>query len=191
MVRERQKLPLPAGFPRGWTVLTVGRWAAHERYKGADALIRAVAALHAAIPDVQLVAVGSGDDLPRLRAFAAELKIEDRVHFLEKLTDEEVAACYAHANYLRCPARRRIRAGVSRGHGLWEAGGRCRGRRRNGYRSRRRKWFPRASGRYARLSDALRKLLEDGSLRANWAKLGGNSEARIRFRTFRSRLAEF
>ena len=60
LVRERQKLPLPAGFPRGWTVLTVGRWAAHERYKGADALIRAVAALHAAIPDVQLVAVGSG-----------------------------------------------------------------------------------------------------------------------------------
>ncbi len=64
----------------------MGRWDARERYKGVDALIVAVARLRATIPDVQLVAVGSGDDLPRLRNIAAERQVADRVHFLEGLS---------------------------------------------------------------------------------------------------------
>ena len=35
------KLRLPDNFPNGRVILTVGRWAASERYKGADYLIRA------------------------------------------------------------------------------------------------------------------------------------------------------
>src|SRR5208282_72291 len=61
------ELPLPQGFPPGQVILTVGRWAASERYKGADELIGALAQLRSAFPGLHLVAVGGGDDLARLR----------------------------------------------------------------------------------------------------------------------------
>jgi phosphatidylinositol alpha-1,6-mannosyltransferase len=97
-------LPLPSTFPKGRVVLTVGRWAASERYKGADALIGVVARIHATIQDLHLVAVGGGDDLPRLKQLVADLGIVDRVHFLENLSRSEIAACYAHADIFALPS---------------------------------------------------------------------------------------
>ncbi len=98
------QLPLPPSFPRGRIMLTVGRWAARERYKGVDALILAVARLRATVPDVQLVAIGSGDDLPRLRNIAVEQQVADRVHFLGGLSQRELAACYAAADVFALPS---------------------------------------------------------------------------------------
>ena len=98
------KLSAPRALPRGQFILTVGRWADSERYKGADDLIRAVAQLRSEAPSPQLVAVGGGDDLPRLRMLAAELGVADRVHFLENLSREEVAACYARADIFALPS---------------------------------------------------------------------------------------
>ena len=98
------ELPLPRNFPRGRIILTVGRWAARERYKGVDALILAVARLHGTIPDVQLVAVGSGDDLSRLRNIAIEQQVADKVHFLEGLSQRELTACYAAADVFALPS---------------------------------------------------------------------------------------
>jgi phosphatidyl-myo-inositol dimannoside synthase len=96
---------LPRAFPkRARVILTVGRWSASERYKGADELIRAVSQLVTIIPDLHLVAVGGGDDLPRLQRLAADLIIADRVHFLENLSREEVGACYAHADVFALPS---------------------------------------------------------------------------------------
>ena len=98
-------LPVPRGFPQSCPViLTVGRWASSERYKGADELIRAIPQLQAAVPGLQLVAVGGGDDLPRLRELATGLGIGDRVHFLENLSREEVAACYSRADLFALPS---------------------------------------------------------------------------------------
>src|SRR6202035_5539885 len=74
------------------------------RYKGADELIRAIPRLWASVPDIHLVAVGGGDDLPRLRAIASDLGVTDRVHFLQNLTRDEVAACYAHADIFALPS---------------------------------------------------------------------------------------
>jgi phosphatidyl-myo-inositol dimannoside synthase len=85
-------------------ILTVGRWASSERYKGADELIRAIPQLQAAVPGLHLVAVGVGDDLPRLRELATGLGIAGRVHFLENLSREEVAACYARADFFALPS---------------------------------------------------------------------------------------
>jgi phosphatidyl-myo-inositol dimannoside synthase len=98
------KLRLPAAFPRGRVILTVGRWVASERYKGADELIRAVAHLRTSIPILHLVAVGGGDDLPRLRTLAADLGVAACVHFLENLSREEIAACYAQADLFALPS---------------------------------------------------------------------------------------
>jgi len=97
-------LPLPEKFPRGQVVLTVGRWAASERYKGADKLISAVASLRKNFPDLHLVAVGGGDDLPRLQKQVSELSVVERVHFLEGISRQELAACYAHADVFALPS---------------------------------------------------------------------------------------
>jgi glycosyltransferase involved in cell wall biosynthesis len=104
MADHRSKLPTLADFPSGRVVLTVGRWAASERYKGADLLIGAIAQLHAAHPDLHLAAVGSGDDLPRLRALAASLGVSDAIHFFENLSRQEIAACYARADLFALPS---------------------------------------------------------------------------------------
>ena len=104
MADDRDKLPALADFPRGRVVLTVGRWAASERYKGADLLIGAIAQLRATRPDLHLAAIGSGDDLPRLRALAAALGVPDAIHFFENLSGEEIAACYARADLFALPS---------------------------------------------------------------------------------------
>lgn len=98
------RLMTPAGVPPSPFVLTVGRWVSAERYKGLDDLIRAVVQIRAEIPNLSLVAVGSGDDLPRLRKVAADSGVADRVHFLENLSREELAACYAQADIFALPS---------------------------------------------------------------------------------------
>ena len=104
MAEARSNLVLPPGFPQGPVILTVGRWAATERYKGADDLIRAIPHLQSSFPEVSLVAVGGGDDLPRLRAIAVELGITGHVYFLEAVSREQLAACYAQAKVFALPS---------------------------------------------------------------------------------------
>lgn len=99
-----QRLSLPNSFPQGRVILTVGRWMTSERYKGLDQLIQAVADLGKSVPDLHLVAVGTGDDLPRLTAKAAASALGDRVHFFENLSREQVAACYAHSDLFALPS---------------------------------------------------------------------------------------
>jgi phosphatidylinositol alpha-1,6-mannosyltransferase len=98
-------LPVPSAFPKvGPVILTVGRWASSERYKGVDELIKAIPQLQMAAPGLQLVAVGGGDDLPRLRDLSTRRGVADSVHFLENLSREEVAACYARADLFALPS---------------------------------------------------------------------------------------
>ncbi len=104
MTIEPAALSLPPEFPSGKTILTVGRWAASEKYKGADQLIRAVAQLRQTNPDLNLVAAGGGDDLPRLVELAASLGISDRVHFFPGLSREQIAGCYSRADVFALPS---------------------------------------------------------------------------------------
>jgi phosphatidyl-myo-inositol dimannoside synthase len=97
-------LTLPQGFPKGRVVLTVGRWAAAERYKGLDDLLKATSLLRATVPNSHLVVVGQGNDLPRLRKLAADFGIADSVHFLGNISREELSACYAHAEVFAMPS---------------------------------------------------------------------------------------
>jgi phosphatidylinositol alpha-1,6-mannosyltransferase len=104
MAQVKSNLAPPPGFPQGPVILTVGRWASAERYKGADDLIRAIPRLRASFPGLGLVAVGGGDDSPRLKAIAAELGIADSVHFFEGISREQLAACYAHSEIFALPS---------------------------------------------------------------------------------------
>ena len=51
-----------------------------------------------------MVAVGNGDDLLRLQKLAAGQRVADRIHFLENLSQKELAACYAHADVFALPS---------------------------------------------------------------------------------------
>lgn len=104
LAADAEKLSVPAGFPEGQIVLTVGRWAASERYKGVDRLIQAMPILLEAVPDLHLVAVGEGDDLPRLQRIAAAEKVEERVHFLRSLSRVDLIACYAGCEVFALPS---------------------------------------------------------------------------------------
>src|SRR6266852_2385858 len=98
----------PASFPKGRVILTVGRWFADERYKGMDTLITALPRLLTEWPDVQLVAVGEGDDQGWLEQIADGRGVLRHVHFLSGLTSPEIAACYQACEISRCPAAEKV-----------------------------------------------------------------------------------
>ncbi|MGO9639747.1 MAG: glycosyltransferase family 4 protein [Candidatus Acidiferrales bacterium] len=96
---------LPEGFPPGRVVLSVGRWSATERYKGLDHLISVFPRLLPAAPDLWLVAIGDGDDRPRLESLAAAQGVSDHVRFLSRVTQDELMSCYAHCTLFALPSR--------------------------------------------------------------------------------------
>jgi phosphatidylinositol alpha-1,6-mannosyltransferase len=104
MADNPAELSLPKNFPEGRVILTVGRWAASERYKGVDDLIRAVAQLRTKFPRLCLVAVGDGDDLPRLEKIARDSGVSESIRFLTNLSREEIAACYARSEIFALPS---------------------------------------------------------------------------------------
>jgi phosphatidyl-myo-inositol dimannoside synthase len=104
LVNSSEKLSLPPHFPHGRVILAVGRWAASERYKGADDLIFAVAQIRTSIPDLHLVLVGDGDDLPRLQQLAKTTGASAITHFLRGISNEALAACYSQAEIFALPS---------------------------------------------------------------------------------------
>jgi phosphatidyl-myo-inositol dimannoside synthase len=96
---------LPAEFPQGRVILTVGRWLANERYKGMDTLIQAMPRLLLRWPDVQLVMVGSGDDKEWLVNQARDSGVQRYTHFLTNVTNNELSACYAASELFALPSR--------------------------------------------------------------------------------------
>ena len=97
--------PVPPNFPQGRIVLTVGRWREDERYKGTDTLITALPRLLTRWPELQLVAVGEGDDRDWLEDLAKESGVARHVHFLSGLSYAELASCYGHCEIFAMPSR--------------------------------------------------------------------------------------
>jgi phosphatidylinositol alpha-1,6-mannosyltransferase len=96
---------LPAEFPRGRVILTVGRWLAAERYKGMDTLIKAMPRLLPRWPDIQLVLAGSGNDREWLANIARDSGMRGHVHFLNEISYDELSACYAASELFALPSR--------------------------------------------------------------------------------------
>lgn len=93
---------LPFG---GHVVLVVGRMLASERYKGHDELIDAWPSIRDAVPDAQLVFVGLGDDVARLRQKADESRAGSSVVFTGFVTAAERDALYDRAALFALPSR--------------------------------------------------------------------------------------
>jgi glycosyltransferase involved in cell wall biosynthesis len=100
-----QQGKLPHGYPQGRVILTVGRWLANERYKGMDTLITALPRLLTRWPDLQLLAVGEGDDRTWLEDLAEQNGVNRHVHFLSGLTKDELRACYESCEMFALPSR--------------------------------------------------------------------------------------
>ncbi len=83
-------------------VLIVGRMVAAERNKGHDQLIDAWPGIQARIPDAELICVGSGDDVERLRTKAQQLNA--RVQFLTGLSDDERDQLLKHSALFAFPS---------------------------------------------------------------------------------------
>jgi phosphatidyl-myo-inositol dimannoside synthase len=99
-------LPTPPEFPTNVRViLTVGRWDAAEKYKGADTLIAALPRVCRSVPNASLVLVGDGNDRPRLEQLARNVEVQSHVHFLRGLPPEQLAACYANCEIFALPSR--------------------------------------------------------------------------------------
>jgi phosphatidylinositol alpha-1,6-mannosyltransferase len=89
--------PVPPGF-----VLSAGRLAAGERYKGTDALLDAWAELARAVPGARLVVVGDGDDRERLESKAAPLG--DLVRFLGRVEPDALERLYRDCALFALPS---------------------------------------------------------------------------------------
>jgi phosphatidylinositol alpha-1,6-mannosyltransferase len=76
-----------AGFNGGPLLLTVGH--VSER-KGQEVVIRALPRILKTMPGAHYLMAGLPSMEPRLSRLAADLRVGDRVHFLGKVTDEEM-----------------------------------------------------------------------------------------------------
>jgi phosphatidylinositol alpha-1,6-mannosyltransferase len=99
------RLKLPQGYPEGRVILTVGRWLANERYKGMDTLITTLPRLLTQWPELQLLAVGDGDDRAWLEELAEQNGVKRHVHFMSGLSYEQLAACYSACEIFALPSR--------------------------------------------------------------------------------------
>jgi glycosyltransferase involved in cell wall biosynthesis len=104
-IRDLQAARRTLGIPTGERVICFVGNLVHE--KGPDVLIDAFARLTASgFSDLRVVFGGEGRQKEELRSKAAALGIGDRIHFLGRLSADEVAVCMAAANVLCLPSRR-------------------------------------------------------------------------------------
>ena len=145
---------LPAKFPAGRVILTVGRWQANERYKGMDTLITALPRLLHEWTDLQLVAVGEGDDQAWLEQLAEGCGVRRHVHFFSGLTQFRTRrVLFGLRNFRVAEPRRGFRPRVSRSDGARQTGDRRRARRSAGSDRRRQDRLPGATRRRATACD--------------------------------------
>lgn len=74
--------------------------------KGVDVAIEALPRIALAHPDVEYHVVGVGPDEPRLRSLAERHRVAERVRFLGRLTDAQLAGEYRAASLFVLPTRR-------------------------------------------------------------------------------------
>jgi asparagine synthase (glutamine-hydrolysing) len=103
--------PKPAALARnlgleGRTVImTLGRLASGERYKGFDEVIEALPALAKEVPDIVYLVCGDGPDRARLESKAAQLGVRQRVVFAGLVPEEEKAQYYRLADAYVMPSQ--------------------------------------------------------------------------------------
>lgn len=89
----------------GLKVLTVGRFAATERYKGVDTLIEVLGIARRMSVPMSLTVVGGGDDLPRLQQLSKVLGVSEQVAFLGSVSDQQLQEKYRDCDVFAMPSK--------------------------------------------------------------------------------------
>jgi len=103
---------------RPFEILTVGRLAGQERYKGHDLVLEALALLKQRGIKLHYNIVGSGDDKARLQRRADDLGLNEFVEFHGYLDDESVERLYARSSLFVMPSHV-----IKRDEELWSGEG--------------------------------------------------------------------
>jgi phosphatidylinositol alpha-1,6-mannosyltransferase len=93
------------GLTERRVLMTVGRLAGHERYKGFDEVLDVLPRLADELPDLVYVIVGDGDDRQRLVAKVAALGLQDRVVFTGFVNEREKIALFNLADVYVMPSQ--------------------------------------------------------------------------------------
>ena len=102
--RKRADLMARYGIQGKQVILTLGRMAPEERYKGFDEIIESMPALARERPDLVYLAAGDGLDRRRLEAKARTLGVADRVVFTGRIPEEEKPDHYRLADAYVMPS---------------------------------------------------------------------------------------
>jgi glycosyltransferase involved in cell wall biosynthesis len=86
-------------------LLTVARSLKSERYKGQDAVLRALPAIARAHPAVRYIIAGGGDDLERLRQLSVDCGVADRVDIIGRAPDAVLRDLYRRCSVFVMPSR--------------------------------------------------------------------------------------
>lgn len=86
-------------------LLTMGRLAAHERYKGVDEVLELMPSLLQKLPELVYLIVGDGDDRARLELKARQLGVANQVIFAGYILNEDKQAHYRLADVYVMPSR--------------------------------------------------------------------------------------
>ncbi len=95
---------LKAQYPGKTIILFVGNMSKTHMHKGVDILIKSLKNIQKNIPNVILVAVGSGDAIPIYENIAISSGVKEDVVFVGHVTDQELPKYYAGANVLVLPS---------------------------------------------------------------------------------------
>jgi phosphatidylinositol alpha-1,6-mannosyltransferase len=99
-------------------VLTVGRLAAAERYKGHDIMLEAWPAVRRRVPGAEYWIVGDGDDRTRLESRAQELGVARSVRFTGALSGDRLSEAYERCSIFAMPARTELQGDSPEGEGF-------------------------------------------------------------------------
>ena len=86
-------------------LLTLGRLASDEQYKGHDEILEVLPRIAEEVPDVAYLICGDGDDRARLEAKAERLDLSDRVVFAGYVPEDEKEDHYRLADAFVMPGR--------------------------------------------------------------------------------------
>jgi glycosyltransferase involved in cell wall biosynthesis len=92
------------GLSSSRVLMTVGRLASQERYKGFDEILESFPLILARIPNVKYVIIGDGRDRRRLELKSAALGLSDKVIFAGRIPESEKVAHYNLADVYVMPS---------------------------------------------------------------------------------------
>jgi phosphatidyl-myo-inositol dimannoside synthase len=92
------------GLEGARVILTVGRLAPTERYKGHDRIIEALPEVASHVPTARYLIVGSGDDIARLEELARRTGVRERVVFAGAASPAKLADYFQIADVFAMPS---------------------------------------------------------------------------------------